>query len=46
MTDWSANQYTKFIKERTQPAIDLANKITISKDGVTAEVAQNEDRAQ
>lgn len=30
MTDWSANQYTKFIKERTQPAIDLANKITIS----------------
>lgn len=30
MTDWSANQYTKFIKERTQPAIDLANKITLS----------------
>ena len=30
MTDWSPNQYTKFINERTQPAIDLANKITIS----------------
>lgn len=27
--EWSSEQYTKFIKERTQPAIDLANRIDI-----------------
>lgn len=30
MPEWNAKQYTKFIKERTQPAIDLANRINIS----------------
>ena len=29
MKDWNPEQYSKFIKERTQPAIDLANKINI-----------------
>lgn len=27
MQEWNAEQYTKFIKERTQPSIDLANRI-------------------
>ena len=27
MTDWSANQYLKYRNERTQPAIDLVNRI-------------------
>ncbi len=27
MSDWSAAQYSKFKKERTIPAIDLANSI-------------------
>lgn len=27
MFDWSSNQYLKFLKERTQPSIDLANRI-------------------
>lgn len=27
MTDWNSSLYLKFIKERTQPAIDLANRI-------------------
>lgn len=26
MTQWNSDQYVKFLKERTQPAIDLANK--------------------
>lgn len=30
MPEWNAKQYTKFIKERTQPAIDLANRINIA----------------
>lgn len=30
MPEWNAKQYTKFIKERTQPAIDLANRINLS----------------
>lgn len=30
MPEWNALQYTKFLKERTQPAIDLANKINLS----------------
>lgn len=29
MPEWNAKQYTKFIKERTQPAIDLANRIKL-----------------
>lgn len=29
MAEWNADQYTKFLKERTQPAVDLANKINI-----------------
>ncbi len=28
MSDWNAAQYSKFVKERTLPAIDLANSIT------------------
>ena len=27
MKDWSSAQYLKFAKERTQPAIDLVNRI-------------------
>ncbi len=27
MQEWNAEQYTKFIKERTQPSIDLVNRI-------------------
>ncbi|MGN0179649.1 MAG: methyltransferase domain-containing protein [Monoglobaceae bacterium] len=27
MNQWNAEQYEKFIKERTQPAVDLANRI-------------------
>ncbi len=30
MTEWNSKQYLKFEKERTQPAIDLANRITLS----------------
>lgn len=30
MPEWNAKQYTKFLKERTQPAIDLANRINLS----------------
>lgn len=29
MSGWSAEQYAKFIKERTLPSIDLANKINL-----------------
>lgn len=29
MTDWDAKQYLKFQNERTQPAIDLVNRISI-----------------
>jgi len=29
MSDWNSNQYLKFKKERTQPSIDLVNRITI-----------------
>ena len=28
MSDWSSSQYLKFKSQRTQPAIDLANRIT------------------
>lgn len=31
MNDWNSGQYLKFEKERTQPAIDLANRITLKK---------------
>lgn len=30
MPEWNAKQYAKFLKERTQPAIDLANRINLS----------------
>lgn len=30
MPEWNAKQYTKFLKERTQPSIDLANRISIT----------------
>ena len=30
MSDWNPTQYEKFIKDRTQPAIDLANRIELS----------------
>ncbi|SCH63929.1 Trans-aconitate 2-methyltransferase [uncultured Ruminococcus sp.] len=30
MSDWSSSQYLKFKSQRTQPAIDLANRITAS----------------
>ena len=29
MLDWNPEQYEKFIKDRTQPAIDLANKLEV-----------------
>ena len=29
MTDWSSKQYLMFKNERTQPAIDLVNRIYI-----------------
>ena len=29
MPDWNPEQYEKFIKDRTQPAIDLANKLEV-----------------
>lgn len=29
MTDWNSNLYLKFRKERTQPAIDLANRLRV-----------------
>lgn len=29
MVDWNSEQYLKFENERTQPAIDLANRIYI-----------------
>ncbi len=29
MSDWSSMQYTKFERERTQPAVDLINRINI-----------------
>ncbi len=31
MSDWSSAQYLKFEKERTQPAVDLANRISVKK---------------
>lgn len=31
MADWNSKQYLKFEKERTQPAIDLVNRISIDK---------------
>lgn len=30
MSDWNSKQYLKFKNERTQPAIDLANRILIN----------------
>lgn len=27
MSDWNSEQYLKFKKDRTQPSIDLANKL-------------------
>lgn len=27
MTKWNPTQYERFIKDRTQPAIDLANRL-------------------
>lgn len=30
MPEWNAEQYARFLKERTQPAIDLANKLDIA----------------
>lgn len=29
MNDWNPEQYIKFINERTQPSIDLANRIEV-----------------
>ena len=29
MADWNAAQYLKFQAERTQPAIDLANRVAL-----------------
>ena len=29
MPDWNPEQYEKFIKDRTQPAIDLANRLEV-----------------
>ena len=29
MSDWNPEQYEKFIKDRTQPAIDLANRLEV-----------------
>lgn len=29
MVDWNAELYSKFLKDRTQPSIDLANRITL-----------------
>lgn len=31
MPEWNAEQYLKFVKERTQPAMDLANKIPLER---------------
>jgi len=33
MTDWNADQYLKFMSQRTQPAVDLAMRIIDSKPG-------------
>ena len=29
MSDWNSEQYLKFKKDRTQPSIDLANRLDI-----------------
>ena len=29
MLDWNPEQYEKFIKDRTRPAIDLANRLEV-----------------
>lgn len=29
MSDWNSEQYLKFKKDRTQPSIDLANRLNI-----------------
>lgn len=34
MNDWNSNQYTKFERERTQPSVDLINKINIIPESV------------
>ena len=34
MKDWNSNQYTKFEKERTQPSVDLINRINIIPDSI------------
>lgn len=28
MSDWNSAQYSKFVKERTQPALDLISRIS------------------
>jgi len=28
MSDWNSNQYMKFKNERTQPSVDLINRIS------------------
>lgn len=34
MKDWNSNQYSKFEKERTQPSVDLINRIPISPSSI------------
>ena len=35
MTKWNPTQYERFIKDRTQPAIDLANRLeTLNPDNI------------
>ncbi|MVB12169.1 Trans-aconitate 2-methyltransferase [Caprobacter fermentans] len=38
MTDWNSSQYLKFSAERTQPAIDLANRIRVETPGKIADI--------
>lgn len=33
MTNWNPEQYEKFLKDRTRPAIDLANRLEIKQTG-------------
>lgn len=34
MNDWNSKQYTKFEKERTQPSVDLINRISVTPKSV------------